>query len=218
MGVQVLIKPMMRPPALAAGGLVVVFALVAGNALLLQPQPHPAPLVSTRTTPDEPTRYLDASTLTAEPEAIERRADDLVLAVQSALRQSGHYGGPLDGLSGPQTEQAILVFQAASSLPATGEPSLELLAEIKAAKAQDQSSLAELAAAEPEPTPDPRVAAVQHALAISAYGPLRMDGFLGPQTHDAIRRFQQDHGLQPTGEITDALIVELRAAGALTDD
>ena len=59
---------------------------------------------------------------------------------------------------------------------------------------------------------------MQHALAISAYGPLRMDGFLGPQTHDAIRRFQQDHGLQPTGEITDALIVELRAAGALTDE
>ncbi len=218
MGVQVLIKPMMRPPALAVGGLVVVFALVAGNALLLQPRPHPAPLVNTRATIDEPTQNDDALTLLVQPEATQQRADDLVLAVQSALRQSGHYGGPLDGLSGPQTEQAIFAFQSANGLLATGEPSLELLAEIKAAKAQDKSSLAELAAAEPEPMPDPRVAAVQQALAISAYGPLRSDGFLGPQTHNAIRRFQQDHGLQPTGEITDALIVELRAAGALRDD
>jgi hypothetical protein len=63
--------------------------------------------------------------------------------------------------------------------------------------------------------PDPRVAAVQNALAKAAYGQLKADGYFGPQTRDAILRFQQDHGLPATGEISDALMVELRAVGAL---
>jgi peptidoglycan hydrolase-like protein with peptidoglycan-binding domain len=61
------------------------------------------------------------------------------------------------------------------------------------------------------------VAAVQRALAISAYGPLREDGILGPDTREAIIRFERDRGLPPTGEVSDRLIMELRAAGALED-
>ena len=73
------------------------------------------------------------------------------------------------------------------------------------------------AAAEAAPASDPLLATIQKALARAAYGPVEADGFMGPQTHDAIMRFQRDHNLPVTGEVSDALVVELRAAGALDD-
>jgi peptidoglycan hydrolase-like protein with peptidoglycan-binding domain len=199
-----------RPPVALTGSGLLVGAAIVTNALYMQPRPHPAPLVSTR--------YIEgASPVAEEPRA--QRSDDLVLAVQSALRRTGHYGGPLDGLAGPQTREAILAFEAEAERPATGEASLELLAAIKTAKAGETDALAELAVGgqEEEPEHDSRVAAVQHALSIAAYGPLQADGVFGPQTREAILRFQRDHGLTPTGEISDALMVELRAAGALEE-
>lgn len=64
---------------------------------------------------------------------------------------------------------------------------------------------------------DPLVAVVQTALARSAYGPLTADGVMGPATRDAIVRFQHDHDLPVTGEVSEALVLELRAYGALDD-
>jgi peptidoglycan hydrolase-like protein with peptidoglycan-binding domain len=58
---------------------------------------------------------------------------------------------------------------------------------------------------------------VQNALAVAAYGPLSTDGVIGPETRDAIKRFQRDHNLPVTGEISDSLVIELRATGAMRD-
>jgi len=197
-----LVAPFRRRSVLLAGSLLVVGGAIAANALFLQPRPHPAPLVVTR----------------GEAEPAVQRSDDLVLAVQSALSRVGYYSGSLDGVAGPQTRAAILAFEAAVGRAQTGEASLDLLAAVKAAKASDATSLAELAAGpQEEAKPDDRVAAVQRALAISAYGPLREDGILGPDTREAIIRFERDRGLPPTGEVSDRLIMELRAAGALED-
>lgn len=207
----VLAAPLRRPTALFTSSLFLVAAAIAANALFLQSRQHPAPLVATRGV-SEP----EAQAAPRAPE--QRRADDLVLAVQRALRRVGYYTGPLDGLAGPQTKAAILAFETAAARAQTGEASLDLLTAVRAAKASDASSLADIAAGDNEdgePAPDPRIAAVQHALSISAYGPVHEDGFLGAQTREAILRFQRDHGLPPTGEISDALMVELRAAGAL---
>lgn len=206
-----------RPPVLFAGSFLIVGGVIATNALYMQPRRHPAPLIITREAVHEP-----------QPQS--RRADDLVLAVQAALRRVGYYSGSLDGMAGPQTRAAILAFEAATNRPQTGVASLDLLASIDRAEASDMASLSELAgttgslpSAEPAPlapapaTPDPKVAAVQHALAISAYGPVEADGFFGPETEQAIVRFQRDHGLAPTGKISDGLMVELRAVGALEE-
>lgn len=67
------------------------------------------------------------------------------------------------------------------------------------------------------PASDPLVAAVQSALADAAYGPITADGVIGPATRAAIMRFQRDHNLPVTGEISESLMVELRATGALHD-
>lgn len=51
----------------------------------------------------------------------------LVAQVQDQLMRLGLYPGPADGVTGPQTEDAIRSFQSASGLPADGRASEELL-------------------------------------------------------------------------------------------
>jgi peptidoglycan hydrolase-like protein with peptidoglycan-binding domain len=46
------------------------------------------------------------------------------------------------------------------------------------------------------------VASVQNALRTRGYGIGPADGVLGPQTSAALRRFQADNGLTPTGTVT----------------
>jgi peptidoglycan hydrolase-like protein with peptidoglycan-binding domain len=199
-----------RPQTLAAAVLLAATAGLAANALLLQGHRHPAPFFSTRD-------------VVAEPEPAQ--PSELVRTVQDALKQIGYYAGPLDGVPGPQTRLAILAFEAEAGLPENGEATAELLAAARAAGRPDQTTTAAIpqvptehgaeGAAPPETAePDPLVSAIQNALARAAYGPLDADGVAGPATRDAIKRFQRDHNLPITGEITDALVVELRASGA----
>src|SRR5262245_55756081 len=53
---------------------------------------------------------------TAAPPA--DRAQPNVLGIQKALHKLGFYTGPLDGVVGPPTQEAIKEFQQASGLPA----------------------------------------------------------------------------------------------------
>lgn len=211
------IAQLRHPRTLAGAGFIAVCAVIAINALFLQTGPHPTPFFSTRiTTHSEP-----------------QKPDDLVRAVQDALKEVGYYSGPLDGIMGRRTHAAITVFEGKTGREETGEASWELLTSIKNTDRFDlaparlpaehpapQSAVASKQSMPPvaEPAPpasDPLLATIQKALAQAAYGPVEIDGFMGPQTHDAIMRFQRDHNLPVTGEVTDALVVELRSAGAL---
>lgn len=214
-----MIAQLRHPRTLAGVVFIAICAVIAVNALLLQTGPHPTPFFSTRIT------------IQAEPP----KPDDLVRAVQDALKQVGYYSGPLDGIMGPRTHAAITVFEVKTGREETGEASWELLTAIQNTDRLDlaparlpeqlpapQSTAAsdepDRSAAEPAaPASDPLLAVIQKALAEAAYGPVEIDGFMGPQTHDAIMRFQRDHNLPATGEVSDALVVELRAAGALDD-
>ena len=205
-----------RPRTIAAMAFLAVGAAIVANALTLQPGPHPAPFFVTR----------------ARQTGQVGQPDEIVRDVQDALMQVGYYSGPLDGLAGPQTRSAIKAFEAQSGRDATGEASFDLLQAIRASSRPDLSPVAtrvaspetqhtpqspsqQVASAPPTAVPNGVVAAVQGALARSAYGPLAVDGVAGPETRDAIVKFQRDHNLPITGEINDALIIELRADGAL---
>ena len=197
-----------RPPVLVGSGFAVVAAAIVANALLLQSAPHPAPFFTTRAV-----------------ESPRAAPDPLVRSIQSALSHAGYYTGPVDGVAGPQTTSAIGAFERDSGRLVTGQADAELLAALQSrrtAAVTPSSPAAPAAPARPGVNAvvpaDPKIAAVQDALAKAAYGPLLADGVLGAQTRDAIERFQRDHGLPPTGEISDTLILELRAAGALAGD
>ena len=193
-----IIRRLTRPAALARTALFLLGAGVAANALFLQSGPHPAPLFAA----EEPAESADL----AEPDA-------LVEALQSELKAAGYYEGPVDGLAGPETEAAIVTFERASGREATGAVRPELLEAIHAG-AGAPGSAGDADGAEG----DRRIAAVQAALSRAAYGPLPPDGLLGPRTRDAIRRFEADHGLPVTGEVSERLLAELHAAGALDQE
>ena len=209
------IAQLRHPRTLAGAGFLAVCTVIAVNALFLQTGPHPTPFFATRVA------------ARSEPP----KSDDLVRAVQDALKQVGYYSGPLDGIMGPRTHAAITVFEVKTGRNETGEASWELLKAIENTdrldlaparlpeKPEPASSAEQRTAADegPAPAPDVLLATIQKALADAAYGPVEADGFMGPRTHDAIMRFQRDHNLPVTGEVSDALVIELRAAGALDD-
>jgi peptidoglycan hydrolase-like protein with peptidoglycan-binding domain len=192
-----------RRSSLTACAFVLAGGAITGNALLLQPE-RPR---------------IEAAPALAAPTAPLSQPDPLVRSIQAELLQSGLYEGAVDGLAGPRTRDAIRAFEAALGRPATGEASEALLVSLRSRSAASAPAEGDAAPVAVAPAPfDARIAAIQSALAQSAYGPLNADGRYGPQTREAIKRFQIDHSLPATGEISDALVVELRAIGALEGD
>lgn len=65
--------------------------------------------------------------LTARPASEQRLSRDQVEKIQELLASYGFDPGPIDGVIGSQTRQAIKEFQRTAKLPADGHPSPELL-------------------------------------------------------------------------------------------
>lgn len=59
------------------------------------------------------------------------------------------------------------------------------------------------------------VSDVQALLQQLGYNPGGVDGVTGPATRRAVKAFQADIGLEQTGEVTDSLLVQLKAASEL---
>jgi membrane-bound lytic murein transglycosylase B len=51
-----------------------------------------------------------------------------VTAIQEALKDKGHDPGPIDGILGPRTREALKSFQTAEGLNATGRSDPDTLA------------------------------------------------------------------------------------------
>jgi peptidoglycan hydrolase-like protein with peptidoglycan-binding domain len=132
----------------------------------------------------------------------------VVAAIQQQLTDLGNYDGEVDGLSGPKTEEAIKAYQRKHDLQVDGKATAELLDRIRFNR-----RIVEIA----KPSvPDPRVQLVQSGLSELGYSPGPVDGLLGDQTRDAIRKFERDRRLPASGEISVRLIDELRKITGLS--
>jgi peptidoglycan hydrolase-like protein with peptidoglycan-binding domain len=211
--IGILAHVLLRPRRLLHGGFMLLAVGIAWNALFLQGGPHPAPLFDDSSIGRQdapPSASVEAVTDGTTAAPVQQGRDELIFAVQGALRDAGLYDGPIDGIAGPMTTAAIEAYERAEGRPATGVASLDLLAALSSPPAAEEGD-----AAPQRVDPDPLLMAVQVALSRAAYGPLPADGVFGPQTRDAIARFQNDHGLKVTGEYSESLVVDLRAVGAL---
>jgi peptidoglycan hydrolase-like protein with peptidoglycan-binding domain len=160
-------------------------ALAAGCA---QQPGTPAPTVSAA-----PTAAPAASTAAAAPSAAVRDA-------QQRLRQLGYYEGPVDGLAGPETEQAIQRFQRRGGLDASGQ-----LNTATADALRNDAAAAQRAAAKPVELTDPTsVRTVQNRLRQLGFYNGTADGVWGPGTQQALERFQRARHLDRVGEPTAA--------------
>ncbi|MEM6763014.1 MAG: peptidoglycan-binding domain-containing protein [Pseudomonadota bacterium] len=188
---------------------------IGTNALWEQSARHPAPLFGgpelAENRADEPPLVAAHAPLR---QAVERPDGGLVRQVQDGLSSTGFYDGVVDGVWSDTTAQAIRKFEAYQGLELTGEPSLTLVAAI--GEVVEASRVVE---AEPSPppeavaavTPVSTVPEIQAALNRHGYGPLSVDGVMGPQTQSAIGRFADGRGLQGRG-ITPALLRALAEA------
>jgi peptidoglycan hydrolase-like protein with peptidoglycan-binding domain len=157
-----------------------------------------------------PSLLLAAAALAAAGGAA---ADDLGFApgmeamylrtIQEELAKGGFYRGPIDGVDGPQTRQAIRDWQRMAHEPVDGVPTTRLVEELRYGPRYS---------APPRPVADPAVRETQQVLGQQGYYSGPPDGIYGAQTQDAIKQWQEDHGMRRTGQIDDALLESLHAA------
>jgi peptidoglycan hydrolase-like protein with peptidoglycan-binding domain len=202
---------------LALGGLC---AAIVVNAVVGQTGRHPAPMIATKSghipaTIAQALEDGDTARMTlaqfarhSDVTAPESQQRMVVAAIQQQLTDLGNYEGEVDGLPGPKTEEAIKAYQRKHDLQVDGKATAELLDRIRFNR-----RIAEIA----KPSvPDPRVQLVQSGLSELGYSPGPVDGLLGDQTRDAIRKFERDRRLPASGEISVRLIDELRKITGLS--
>jgi peptidoglycan hydrolase-like protein with peptidoglycan-binding domain len=197
---------------------VAVFAIVT-NALFLQKGPHPAPIFATRPVLQReaalaPRLQSAPPTPAAEPGNQSRL--QLIANIQRELARKGFYDGPADGIWGAKTDTAVRDFVQVAGLKANPEASDSLLRAITASNVKPSSAgaastvppadaIAKLIA------PSKRVTAVQLALADFGYGQIKPTGIADPETRAAVEKFERDHRLPVTGQISDRLVRDLAA-------
>lgn len=149
----------------------------------------------------------------------------LVRDVQSALADIGFYKGKIDGIYGTGTKTAIMNFQQRAGIIPNGEASYGLLSNLKSVRAvtgvqnteqpvtqvQSVSSLPKVLVFDAE-----TVTRIQTGLKEN-FGDesISVDGVMGNQTKNAIKRFQQRFKLEPNGELNNDTLQKMLSVGVL---
>ncbi|WMS41684.1 peptidoglycan-binding domain-containing protein [Acuticoccus sp. MNP-M23] len=209
---------------LGSGVAVVGVLLIGANALWDQDSRHPAPLWSQGGDAGAQARLLGAHAPVRQAEDDSAGPDPLVEQFQAGLADMGLYDGAVDGILDERTASAIGQFEASRGLTMTGKPSVGALAALGegadgGGAADDQiaaltggSEAISITAASLEAIPPVRTAAeIQAALNRVGYGPLTVDGVMGPNTQSALARFAESQGMAGSG-MTPAVLTALAAA------
>lgn len=179
-------------------------------------------------------------------EAVSDATDHLVVdSVQAALAALGFYAGQIDGQWGPESEEALLAFQADVGIPTTGQftdATYEALVsrydvEVRLGHLESARSLG-IGGAEDITPPAPttmtdegsylrqgdagdEVAEIQRTLLSLGYRPGPTDGTFGPETASALLAFQKAEGLERDAIVGDEVrsrIASPQAAGPKSTD
>jgi peptidoglycan hydrolase-like protein with peptidoglycan-binding domain len=144
----------------------------------------------------------DAGCLTDEQQKQARAAvGDYTVALQKSLARAGYYEGDVDGTYGPATVDAVESLQKAHGLPVTGAVDKATDAALQADLAAKGGAAAEEAVAS--------TAAVQQTLRLAGYWDGPVDGEWTPALTEAVKAFQTDLGVKPTGEVDAATVAAL---------
>jgi peptidoglycan hydrolase-like protein with peptidoglycan-binding domain len=212
-----LLRLCLRRPAdtLGFAVLVAMVVTIVANALFRQHGPDPdmlrikAPKVIRETTgsvivmprPRPPAAEAQPAALPAA-----RPRAQIITDLQRELQRRGFYDGTIDGIQGPKMDAAVNEFSKAAGLRSGGEPSEALLQAIVATPAK----ITHAKPAPPAPTAA-QVSAVQRVLSQFGYGQIKITGALDASTRTAVERFERDHKMPVTGQVSDRLLRELAA-------
>lgn len=188
-------------------------AAIAGNALFGQPTASRTAQAAT-----DPAQDVPGDIAADGARTIQLRFDPVVESVQRELLSAGYYKGPVDGVIGRRTRQAIAAYQQAMGLEPDGQATSDLAEHIRFTREVSEASLfTGTVAAAPDAEQRASIRRVQTGLADLAYSPGEINGELTSQTRDAILSFQRDHHLPETGEVSDQLIAELAKVSGQSD-
>jgi peptidoglycan hydrolase-like protein with peptidoglycan-binding domain len=196
---------------------IAVFAILI-NALFLQKGPHPAPIFATRPLLQQealparvpgPTSHLKADL------AVQARVQ-LTANIQRELTRKGFYDGPADGIWGSKTDSAVRDFLQAAGLKVNPEASENLLRVISSNVVKPPTAAISSSPPASDPiakliAPSNRIVAIQRALSEFGYGQIKPTGVYDPETRAAIDKFERDHRMPVTGQISDRFVRELAA-------
>ena len=145
--------------------------------------------------------------------ALTGRAEN-VRAIQRELTARDYEPGLVDGVPGLVTRAAIMAYEYDHNMPLTGEPSEALLRRIILGASYTGSRGAAKLPLGVKPHAERVTRTVQQSLLAMGYQPGTADGVVGEDTSRAIREFEMDHGLVPTGRVSGHLVAQLaRLAG-----
>ncbi len=203
---------------------------IFSNALFMQSGPHPAPIFAARPLMTAmPPAAATPPAIATRPVAVEpvrianppaaapvRNRVQLIAEIQRELTRRGFYDGVADGVWGAKTDAGARDFLQAAGIRMNPDVSEELLRTIQGSPSKAVSAAAVSAPARNDPiadliAPSKRVLAIQRALSDFGYGQIKQTGAYDPETRTAIEKFERDHRLPVTGQISDRFVRELAA-------
>lgn len=199
---NLVMRVLLHSPKDTLAGLVAVAAIAAivANALFLQTGRHPAPMFGTVINLPAPSsvplsnplprpRPVGADTSPLEPRATEFRVEPKPAerAVEKVPEK------PVEATASTRSNDPMtnLVKATTSTPPAALRPPAPIPVQSPAAR---------------------RIAGVQRALSEYGYGNLKITGTMGGETQSAIQKFEREHKMPVTGQLSDRLLRELAAA------
>lgn len=201
---NLVMRVLLHSPKDTLAGLVAVAAIgaIVANALFLQTGRHPAPMFGTVINLPAPSsvplsnplprpRPVGAETSPLEPRATEFRAEPK----------------PAERAAEKAPEKPV---EATASTPRAADPLTNLV--------KQTTSTPPSVARPPAPIPVQhgpaarRIVGVQRALSEYGYGNLKITGAMSGETQSAIQKFEREHKMQVTGQVSDRLLRELSAA------
>ncbi|MDF0580204.1 peptidoglycan-binding domain-containing protein [Bradyrhizobium yuanmingense] len=204
---NLVMRVLLHSPKDTLAGLVAIAAIAAivANALFLQTGRHPAPMFGTVINLPAPSsvplsnpmprpRPVGADTSPLEPRATEFRVEPKPVEPKPAERAAEKPPEkPVEATASTRSNDPMtnLVKATTSTPPAALRPPAPIPAQSPAAR---------------------RIAGVQRALSEYGYGNLKITGSMTGETQAAIQKFEREHKMQVTGQVSDRLLRELAAA------
>ena len=172
------------------------------------------PSAATAALPEEDARAggNQPANAAAVHEAAPRQAEPLpephprVKAIQRELSLRGYNPGRQDGVLAPESRAAILAYEFDERMPLAGEATEALLKTLIFAKAAGKTRIGAVDRFEHRRD---IIEQVQQMLAQLGYTSGPADGRLDARMREAIRKFEADRHLKPSGRLTERVLLEM---------
>ena len=148
--------------------------------------------------------FADVGCLGGQQEQAEAAVHDYTVALQHDLAEAGRYHGEIDGVYGPDTVAAVEALQKENGLPVTGAVDKTTAAALQSELVAQGGIAAQQSLA--------TTAAVQQTLKLAGYWDGPVDGTWTPALTEAVKRFQTELGVKPTGSVDTATVQALEKA------